>query len=138
MSTTLIVILGVIVVVVGYFYFALRRMKKIDVPASAKIKTLTGNNFKHQVKNGVTLVDFWATWCMPCKMMVPVLNELAEELEGKVTVGKVDVDQNQSLAAEYKVRSIPTLVLLKNGKEINRFVGVKDKKFLLKQLGEVR
>jgi thioredoxin 1 len=138
MSTTLIVILGIIVVVVGYFYFALRRMKKIDVPASAKIKTLTGTNFKQQVKSGITLVDFWATWCMPCKMMVPVLNELAEELEGKVTVGKVDVDQNQSLAAEYKVRSIPTLVLLKNGKEINRFVGVKDKKFLLKQLGEVR
>lgn len=138
MSTTLIVILGIIVVVVGYFYFALRRMKKIDVPTSTKIKTLTGTNFKQQVKSGITLVDFWATWCMPCKMMVPVLNELADELDGKVTIGKVDVDQNQPLAGEFKVRSIPTLVLLKNGKEINRFVGVKDKKFLLKQLSEVR
>ncbi|HUW07715.1 MAG TPA: thioredoxin [Williamwhitmania sp.] len=138
MSTTLIVILGIIVVVVGYFYFALRRMKKIDVPTSTKIKTLTGTNFKQQVKSGVTLVDFWATWCMPCKMMVPVLNELADELDGKITIGKVDVDQNQPLAGEFKVRSIPTLVLLKNGKEINRFVGVKDKKFLLKQLSEVK
>jgi len=138
MSTTLIVILGIIVVVVGYFYLALRRMKKSDVPTSTKIKTLTGTNFKQQVKSGITLVDFWATWCMPCKMMVPVLNELADELDGKITIGKVDVDQNQPLAGEFKVRSIPTLVLLKNGKEINRFVGVKDKKFLLKQLSEVK
>ena len=113
-------------------------MKKSDVPTSTKIKILTGGNFKHQVKNGVTLVDFWATWCMPCKIMVPVLNELADELDGKVTIGKVDVDQNKPLAGEFKVRSIPTLVLLKNGKEINRFVGVKDKKFLLKQLSEVK
>ena len=69
--------------------------------------------------------------------MVPALNDVAEELNGKAKVAKVDVDQNQELAAKYKVRSIPTLVLLKDGKEIKRFVGVKDKNFLLKQIKEV-
>jgi len=137
MSTGLIIALVLIAVVVGYFGIALRRMKKMQVPSSEKIVNLNEANFEHQIKRGITLVDFWATWCMPCKIMVPALNEVAEEFDGEVKVAKVDVDQNKSLSAKFNVRSIPTLILFKDGKEINRFVGVKDKNFLLKQLKAV-
>jgi len=137
MSTGAIIAIILAVVVVGYFGIALRRMKKIQVPSSEKIVNLNEANFEHQIKRGVTLVDFWATWCMPCKIMVPALNDVAEELDGKVKIAKVDVDKNQSLSAKFKVRSIPTLILFKDGKEINRFVGVKDKNYLLKQLKAV-
>jgi len=82
------------------------------------------------------LVDFWAPWCGPCKMVAPILNEIAEEQQGKVRVGKVNVDNQQALATKFKVRNIPTLVLLKNGKEVKRFVGVKSKKTLLEGIAE--
>lgn len=102
-----------------------------------KIVTLSDKNFKHQTADRLMLVDFWAEWCAPCRMMVPVLNELAGELGSGVGIGKVDIEQNQSLAQKYRVRSIPTMILLKNGVEVNRFVGVKNKNFLLKQIQKV-
>lgn len=137
MSIGTIIAIVLFAVVVGYFVLAYRRMKNIQVPTSEKVIILSENNFDHQTRRGVTLVDFWATWCMPCKMMVPALNDVAEELNGKAKVAKVDVDQHQLLAAKYNVRSIPTLILLRDGKEVKRFVGVKDKNFLLKQIREV-
>ncbi len=99
-----------------------------------KIITLTSQNFKHQTKNRIVLIDFWAGWCVPCRMMAPVLNEVAGELGGEAFVGKVDIEQNQSLAGQYNIRSIPTMIILKNGKEVNRIVGVKNKDFLLQQI----
>ena len=137
MSTGAIIALALLVAVVGYYWLAYRRMTNMKVASSEKIVILNEANFEHQTKRGVVLVDFWATWCMPCKMMVPAHSEVAEALEGKATVAKGDVDKNQSLSAKFKVRSIPTLIVLKDGKEINRFVGVKDKSFLLKQLKDV-
>ncbi len=136
MQTTLIV-LGSLVFIV--FIFALvmkRRMKNTPmVEDHEKVITLTESNFNHQTKNKVVLVDFWAEWCAPCRMMAPVLNEVAAELNGNSHVGKVDIQKFQSLASKYNVRSIPTLILFKNGKEVNRFVGIKSKAFLLKEIG---
>jgi thioredoxin 1 len=111
------------------------RMKNIPVVAdSDRILTLTDKNFQHQTKNRLVLVDFWAAWCAPCRMMAPVLNDVSSELPENSFVGKVNIEQFQSLAQKFQVRNIPTLILLKNGKEVNRFVGVKSKEFLIEQI----
>jgi thioredoxin 1 len=121
----------------GYMYFTYKKIKNTpEAETHSAIKELTDQNFQVQVKTGVTLVDFWAAWCMPCKMMAPVLNETAEELGNTAKIGKLDVDSNRAASAKYGVRSIPTLILFKNGKEINRFVGVKTKDFLLKEISK--
>jgi thioredoxin 1 len=138
MQTTLIVIGVVIVAVFIFRTVAMAKMKNTPMVADhAKVLTLTEQNFQQQTKNKVVLIDFWASWCAPCRMMAPVLNDVATELKGNSHVGKVDVQQYQSLANQFKVRSIPTLILLKNGTEINRFVGIKSKEFLLKEMAKV-
>jgi len=137
MQNTLI-ILGIIISVLVILYI-LARLKMKNIPVvddSDKILTLTDNNFQHQTKNKLVLVDFWASWCAPCRMMAPVLNEVADELSGNSHVGKVNVEQFQSLAQKFKVRNIPTMILFKNGKEIDRFVGVKSKDFLLQMISK--
>jgi len=125
------------IIIVSFIFMVLRakaRMKNIPlVNDHEKILTLTDKNFQNQTKNKVVLVDFWAAWCGPCRMMAPVLNDLAGELKGNSYVGKVNVEQYQSLAQKFKVRGIPTMVLFKNGTEVKRFVGVKSKEFLMKQ-----
>ena len=135
MQTTLIVI-GVLI---GAFLIlrviAMSKLKNTPLVADhAKVLTLTDKNFQQQTKNKVVLVDFWATWCAPCRIMAPVLNDVADGLTGNSHVGKVNIEQYQSLAQKFKVRSIPTLILFKNGAEINRFVGMKSKDFLLQQI----
>lgn len=85
---------------------------------------LTKDNFDATTKSGITLVDFWAEWCGPCRMMSPVLDKLSAQYTDGVTIGKVNVDNEMELAQKFGVSSIPTLVLLKDGTEIKRYVGV--------------
>lgn len=137
---TILIITGIIIATfIALFLFARYKMKNIPVVAdNDKILTLTDKNFQLQTKNKLVLVDFWASWCAPCRMMAPVLNEVADELAGNSHVGKVNIEQFQSLAQKYQVRSIPTLILLKNGREINRFVGIKNKEFLLQKINDIK
>lgn len=90
-------------------------------------------NFNEEVLNSdkPVLIDFYADWCGPCKMMAPVIDEIANDLEGKVKVGKVNIDENQDLALQFNVMSIPTIISFKNGKPDKTFVGVRDKQELL-------
>ena len=88
------------------------------------IKEITDQNFAEVLATGAPLVvDFWAPWCGPCRMMHPVVDELAEQYEGKVVVGKLNVDENDETCAEYRIMSIPSIVFFKNGKEVDRVVG---------------
>jgi thioredoxin 1 len=104
------------------------------VKKSDKILTLNTKNFKAATRKGLVLVDFWAPWCAPCKAIAPILNDVAEELDGEVKIGKINVDHNQPVAGKLKVRNIPTMVLFKDGEEVKRFVGVKTRKFLIREL----
>ena len=138
MQTALIVTGIVIATFVFLFLKAKARMKNIPLVAdNDKILTLTDQNFQHQTKHKVVLVDFWAAWCAPCRMMAPVLNDVANELSGNSHVGKINIEQHQVLAQQFKVRSIPTLILYKNGIEINRFVGIKNKEYLIQQINKI-
>jgi len=107
--------------------------------ASPNILTLTQDNFQQQVLKSTTpvLVDFWAEWCGPCKMIAPILDELADEYSGRVIIGKVNVDEHQSLAAEYGVRGIPTLLLFQNGQVAEQIVGARGKRDLKASLDKV-
>ena len=138
MQIALIVIGVLIGSLIVFRFVAMAKIKNTPMVADHEnVLTLTEQNFQQQTKNKVVLVDFWATWCAPCRMMAPVLNDVASNLSGNSKVGKVNIEQFQSLAQKFKVRSIPTLILFKNGVEINRFVGIKSKEFLLKQLQQV-
>jgi len=95
---------------------------------------LTTDNFDTTVGSGVTLVDFWAEWCGPCRMMTPVLDQLAAEYAGKATIAKVNVDNEQDLAIKFDISSIPALLVFKDGQVAKRFVGVTAKGELAKAL----
>lgn len=95
----------------------------------------TDQTFKQETGKGVVLVDFWAPWCGPCKMIAPVLEDLDNDLAGKAKIVKVNVDENQQTASEFGVMSIPTLILFKNGEKVDQVIGFQPKE-ALKQLIE--
>ena len=107
--------------------------------ASPLISALTSDNFDKEVLQATTpvLVDFWAEWCGPCKMIAPLLDELADEYQGKVKIGKVNIDDQQALATKYGIRAIPTLLLINKGQVAEQMVGAKSKRDLKASLDRV-
>ncbi|MBQ7061256.1 MAG: thioredoxin [Clostridia bacterium] len=96
---------------------------------------LTKDNFDSEIAGETPiLVDFWATWCPPCKMLLPIIEQLANESDGSYRIGKVNVDDSPELAMRYGVQNIPTMIVFKNGEEVNRAVGVRPKAAILQML----
>ncbi len=101
---------------------------------SDKVKELTAENFAATIATGTVLVDFWAPWCGPCKMQTPILDKVADKIGDKAVIAKVNVDESPALAAQFGVRSIPTLILFKNGQKVRDFIGVQQEAALVEVL----
>ena len=99
---------------------------------------LTENNFEEKIANGVTLVDFFATWCGPCKMLSPIIEDIAAECDGAYAVYKVDIDEAQDIAMDYGIMSVPTLIVFKDGAEAERMIGVRPKAAILDVINSLK
>jgi thioredoxin 1 len=108
----------------------------LSITVSTSPIKITDGNYNEIVANSSkpVLLDLWADWCQPCHMIAPVIEKLAAELAGKVIVGKLNVDENKATAAQFKVQGIPTLLILQNGWEVGRLVGVQSKEAILRSL----
>ena len=104
---------------------------------SKHVITISDVTFDENIKEGVVLVDFYATWCGPCKFQEPIVHKLADQYAGKVKVGKLDVDIGKSTASVYKIKSIPTIIIFVDGKEVKRFTGLAQKDELSKVLDQL-
>jgi thioredoxin 1 len=101
------------------------------------ILTLDQSNFKEIISNGVTLVDFWAQWCMPCRMQEPVLEKIAEKMGDKVKIAKVNIDENPEISIEYNIMTIPAILIYQDGQVVNQLFGIQSEKELLEALQKV-
>lgn len=119
--------------VIGYIlYNFLVAKKRMNKPPSENINVLTDENFDTTIKSGVSLVDFWAAWCGPCKVVGPIVNEVADEMKDEANICKLNVDQNPETAKKYGIQSIPTMIIFKDGNPVQKLVGVKPKNAMIK------
>ncbi len=98
---------------------------------------LTGADYKATIAEGVSLVDFWAPWCGPCRMIAPIIEELAEDFDGKAKICKVNTDEEQDIAVEFGIRSIPTIIFFKDGEMVDTVVGAQSKQALTDKINEI-
>jgi len=102
------------------------------------VKELTDKDFATEISKGVTLVDFWAPWCGPCRMQGPIIDQVAQQTQGKAKVAKVNVDSAPTIAAQHGVRSIPTMIVFKDGKALQQFVGVRSGEDLINAIDQAQ
>jgi thioredoxin 1 len=133
--------IGVRVVVIFVFMMlpVLDSIAKSSQAADALIHITAGSDFKEKIleSDKICLVDFYAVWCPPCKKLAPIIQEIADKSKGKFVVAKVDTGELKKLAGKYKVKSIPTVILFKNGKEVERIVGLRSKKDYMSAINTV-
>ncbi len=135
--------------VVALFIVSCKEERKIEVKIKQETKInkevkkmetsvmeITDGSFEETIKNGVTLVDFWASWCGPCQMQIPILDKVAKELGDSAKIAKMNVDENRSIPIECQVSTIPTLIVFKDGKVVKRFVGVQQQSVLVSVIKE--
>ncbi len=115
-------------------YLFLKNRNRMKKPPSENVKVLTDENFQATIKNGVSLVDFWAAWCGPCRVQGPIVDEIADEMADKANICKLNIDQHKKTAGKLGIQSIPTILIFKDGKMVQKFVGVKPKSVLLKAI----
>jgi len=110
--------------------------RSVKVMASEYVKEITEANFEDEVINSSqpVVVDLWAEWCMPCRMIAPIIEELAQEYDGKVKFGKLNVDENRNIAIRYSIQAIPTLLIFKDGQLVQKFVGLRSKADLKREI----
>jgi len=139
MKIFVIIIIAVIVLLIAAFivfmFIYKKKLLKYDTKDdSKKIILLNDNTFYNKISGSVAIVDFWAEWCQPCKLQAPIISELADEMSDKIKVCKIDVEKNKIVASKLGIKSIPTIIIFKNGKEKERFVGLKTKQALKKSI----
>ena len=103
----------------------------------AKYLELTKETMEDTIKTGVTMVDFWAPWCGPCRMIAPVIEELAEDFDGKATIAKVNTDAQQDLAIKYSIRSIPAILFFKDGEMVDQMIGAASKEAFAEKINNL-
>ncbi len=112
--------------------------QKGNKAATKNVKIITDKDFNKTIKKGITLVDFWAVWCRPCRTQAPIIEELATEVGKNFKIGKLDIDRNKITSNKLSVRRIPTLIIFKDGKEIKRLVGLQGKQAILNELNALK
>jgi len=106
----------------------------LDEIKTNEVKSLTSSNFDKNIESGLVLVDFWATWCRPCKIQGPIIQQVSDELSGKVSVFKIDIDYSPAIADRYNIQSIPTMILFKDGEAVGQFIGVTQKSDIINSI----
>ncbi len=129
-------LLGVVLLFFIYRMYKMRHLLSASTMPESSENTLIINdqNFDKTIATGITLIDFWAPWCAPCRIQGPIINDLANDMVGKAKIGKLDVDQSKKVASKLGIRNIPTILVFKNGKIVKQFVGVKPKNTLISEI----
>lgn len=129
------ILFTILILIIAAVYFMRKsalKMSKEQQTDSVNLIILTDENFNETIKEGITLVDFWAPWCTPCKIQNPVINQVADELAGKAKICKINVDEYKKSATQMKIKNIPNIIIFKNGQAVKQLIGVKPRSTILK------